>query len=105
MHTRNTGEAEARLITFYAKDVEAMADMHDRNNNPETMFHIGHQLLKHPTPTNIPDIVDRNEHKYGGTRPLQFLQHFAMTQGFRISYMPEDQAFELGMKEKFDVKS
>ena len=103
-HTRNTGEAEARLIAFYAKTVEAIAELHDRNNNPETMRHMGRKILRHDTPTNIDEVVDRNVIELDGTRPLQFLQHFMFTQGARISYITEEEAFKLGQREIFHAK-
>ena len=103
-HTRNFGEAEMRLTVFYARSVIAAAEIHDRNNNPDTMHSMAYTLLRHPTPTNIDCIVDRKKIPLGGTRPLQYLQHFMQANGARISYMSEREAFELGLKERFDVK-
>lgn len=102
--TRNTGEAEARLLVFYAKDLECVADILDRSNNPLTMRAIAKRLLRDKTPTNIPNIIDRNVIHYGGTRPLQFFQHFMATQGAIVDYMPEKEAFNLGMLEPFDAR-
>lgn len=102
--TRNTGEAEARLLVFYAKDVECIADILDRSNNPLTMRAIARRILRDPTPTNIDSIIDRNVIRYGGTRPLQFFQHFMATQGAMVEYMSEAEAFDLGMKEPFDAR-
>lgn len=104
VHTRNTGEAEARLITFYAKSLEAMAEIHDRSNNPETMFHIADRILREEFPTNIDNLVDRDVIPLDGTRPLQFFQHFAMCNGFKISYMPEEETMALGAREVFHAK-
>lgn len=103
-HTRNFGEAEMRLTTFYARTVEASADIHDRSNNPLTMHHIAKQLLRRDKPTNIDSIVDRKVIEYGGSRPLQFLQHFMFTNGAKISYITEKQAYAIGEKEKFHVR-
>ena len=102
--TRNTGESEARLLLFYAKSPECIADILDRSNNPETMRAIASRILRDPTPTNIQNIVDRYVIKYGNTRPLQFFKHFMATQGMEISYMPETEAFSLGIKEPFDAR-
>ena len=104
VHTRNTGEGEARLLDFYAKDVECIADVLDRSNNPETMRAIARRILRDPTPTNIDSVVDRSVIRYGNTRPLQFFQHFMATQGAWIDFMPEQEAFNLGMQEKFDER-
>lgn len=100
-HTRNFGEAEMRLTVFYAKTLEAAAEIHDRNNNPDTMNRIAHVLLRHPTPTNIDRIVDRKIIPYNGTRPLQFLQHFMNCQGAEVAYISESEAFKLSLEEDF----
>lgn len=102
--TRNTGEAEARLLLFYAKSPEGIADILDRSNNPETMRAIAARLLRDPTPSNIQSVIDRSVIKYGNTRPLQFFKHFMATQGMQIEYMSEADAFALGKKEPFDVR-
>lgn len=102
--TRNTGEAEARLLVFYALDVECIADILDRSNNPETMRHIAKRILRDPTPSNIPDIIDRNVIRYGNTRPLQFFHHFMATQGAAIDYISELEAFQIGMREPLNAR-
>ena len=91
------------MVTFYANSIEAIAELHDRSNNPETMKAMSSRLLRDPTPTNIDEIIDRTVNPYGGTRPLQFFQHFAMTQGFEIFYITEEEAFKLGLSENFDA--
>ena len=102
--TRNCGEAEGRLYLFYARTPRAVAEMIDRSNSPATMRSIAKTLLTHETPTNIVNLVDREVHRYGGARPLQFLQHFMATQGVVIEYMSEKEAFDLGMKEIFNAR-
>lgn len=102
--TRTTGEAEAKLYLFYSRSIRAIAEIMDRSNNPQTMRHIGKQLLSHPTPTNIDSIVDRNHIPYGNTRPIQYVQHFMATQGAWIDYIPEEEAFQMGMTEPFDAR-
>lgn len=101
--TRNCGEAEGRLYLFYAKTPRAVAEMLDRSNNPATMRSIAKTFLTHETPTNITELVDRSVIKYN-PRPLQFLRHFMVTQGADIAYMPEEEAFDLGMKEIFHAR-
>ena len=102
-HTRNFGEAEMRLLIYYALSVEVAADLHDRCNNPETMIWLVSTLLRHPTPTNIDSIVDRTVIEYDGSRPFQYFQHFNMTQGFEVAYMNEKEAFRLGEEDTIYV--
>lgn len=103
-HTRNTGESEGRLYLFYSRSIISIAEMIDRSNNPETMRSISRTLLTTGMPTNVPVLVDRNTIPYGNTRPIQFLQHFMSTQGAWIDYIPEEEAFNLGMTEPFDAR-
>lgn len=102
--TRNCGEAEGRMYLFYARTPRGVAELLDRSNSPATMRQIAKTLLTHETPTNINELVDREVHRYGGVRPLQFLRHFMVTQGFDIAFMPEKEAFDLGMKEIFHAR-
>ena len=100
--TRTMGEMEGQIFLLYAKTPHAVAEMHDLSNNPLTMRTACNVFLRHDTPTNIPKLINRDEIPYGGGRPLQFLQHFLSTQGAWIEYMPEKEAFELGMREVFE---
>lgn len=102
--TRNTGCAEAQLLLFYSKSPEAIAEILDRSNNPESMREIARRLLREEKPSNIKEIIDRTVIRFGNTRPLQFLKHFLATQGLEISYMTEKEAFELGNKESFNER-
>lgn len=79
-----------RLTVFYARTVEAAAEIHDRNRlHPDTMHHMAYTLLRHPTPTNIDKIVDRKKIPFEVQASLQYLQHFMQCQGAEIAYMPE----------------
>ena len=100
--TRTMGEMEGQLFLLYAKTPHAVAELHDLSNNPLSMRTACRVMLTHKTPTNIPKMIDRKQIPYGGGRPLQFLQHFLSTQGAWLDYMPEKEAFDLGMREQFE---
>lgn len=79
------GETEIRLLAAM-KDKRLVAEIMDRNNNPETHAMIVRQFIESETPTNIPLLVDRNIHPYGQTKPLQNMRSFFTCLGIGLSY-------------------
>lgn len=69
---------------------EILADIMDLANDP-----IGHRLaceniITHDTPTNIDEIVNRDEHPVGGHRPKNFIKHMFECSG-KMIYSPDDE--------------
>lgn len=84
---RGAGEAEVRIFIDYIGP-EFMAEMMDRNNNPQTHKSIVSNILKAPQPSNIHNLIDRAAHPYGGAKPVQLVSHIAECGGFRFQYQP-----------------
>lgn len=85
---RTIGETEGRIYAGYLGR-EAIAEMIDRSNNPETQRVLYRRILEADKPTNIDMLVDRNIHQYGGAKPLLLIKHMLAAAGFRIVYKPE----------------
>ena len=82
---RNIGETEARLYSANCGR-EAMAELMDRNNSPDTHKYIVKKLMSSEHPTNIKEIVDRSVIPIGGSKALQMFKHFVICQGWKPVY-------------------
>lgn len=82
--TKTNGEAENRNL---AKSVgtEPLADIMDMYNNPEQLKVIANNILTHPTPTNMEEVLSRETHKLGAHRPNAYMGHIHMCSGSGIS--------------------
>ena len=85
---KTLSETEVRIVASYL-DPNALAELMDINNNPQTMRMIAHQLLTADNPTNIDKIVDREIIPLGGNKPLALVRHMLKNAGFDFSYVPE----------------
>lgn len=86
---RTIGETEGRIFAGYCGR-EAIAEMLDRSNNPNTHKHMVWNILTADKPTNIETIVDRNVIPLGGSKPLQLVNHISVVSGFRPVYEKPD---------------
>lgn len=68
------GETELRLINAVAGS-DLSAELLDESNNPPTHKAVVKQLLRAEKPSNVDQIVDRDEHPYGNSRPQVFVSH------------------------------
>ncbi len=84
---RGAGEAEVRIFISYIGS-RFMAEMMDRNNSPQTHKEIVSRILSAPFPSNIDNLIDRSAHPYGGSKPVQLVQHLAECSGFRFKFQP-----------------
>lgn len=82
---KGIGETESRIFASYAGDV-AIAELMDRNNNPQSHIEIVNQILKADKPTQIPQLIDRKKIPYGYTKPIQIVNHIAMCAGWEFKY-------------------
>lgn len=82
---RAWGESEGRIIASYAGR-RAIAELIDRNNNPQTHKEIVHNILSADKPTNIDQVVDRKIYPYGGSKPLVIAKHVLECSGIRFVY-------------------
>ena len=64
----------------------AVAEFHDRNNNPKTAALIYRNILRAADPSKIEKLVDRSVNKFNFTRPLQILNHTMICAGYRFVY-------------------
>lgn len=84
---RGTGEAEVRILISYIGS-EHVAEIMDRNNNPSTHKLIVQNLLAAKRPTNVPNLVDRRKHPFGGNKPIQLMKHILQVSGVKFAYSP-----------------
>lgn len=85
---RVLGETEARLYCMYGGR-EMIAELMDRSGNIVTQQEIANQIIHHPTPGNIDNLVDRNKVPLGGARPIQIAQHQFRCAGFSVVHGDE----------------
>lgn len=86
---RGAGEAEVRIF-LSNMGAKWVAELMDRNNNPFTHKHMVMNLLTHPTPGNIENLVDRKEIPFGGAKPLALIKHLLEVSGLRFEYKQFD---------------
>lgn len=84
---RSWGETEMRLLTAYCSPM-MVAEIIDRNGNPDIARHIGEQLLRVEKPSNVYNLVDRETFRYGSARPLAAVRHMFQCIGVGIRYRP-----------------
>lgn len=84
---RGAGEAEVRIFSSYVGE-HFTAELMDRNNNPKTHKMIVKNLLSHKTPTNVENLVDRKEIPFGGSKPINIINHVASVGGWKFKYRP-----------------
>lgn len=84
---RAFGETEERIIAANVDD-ETMAELGDRNNNILTHRIILDALYNAPRPTNVVNLVNRDENPLGNARPLQLVKHQAFCGGWKFVYEP-----------------
>lgn len=84
---RGDGEAEVRIGIAYVGS-EYMAERMDRNNNPQTHKIMTKNLVAAEHPTNVENLVDRQSHPFGGSKPPQLVRHLAEVSGFCFEYSP-----------------
>ena len=87
---RAIGESEARIFVSYTGP-EAMAEIMDRNNTPGTHREIVSNILKAENPTAIKSVIDRTKFPYGGSKPLNIVNHFLLCAGVRFVYQPQNE--------------
>lgn len=82
---RAWGEAEVRIGVAYCGSW-IMAEILDRNNNPRTHQAVVRSILHAEKPTDIANAVDRKQNPYGGSKPLQLVNHLVECGGFEFQY-------------------
>ena len=87
---KGIGEAEERIICSYAGEY-AIAEMMDRNNTPATHKEIVWNILDAPQPTNIESIVDRKKIPFGGSKPLNLVDHALLCAGVQFVFHGDNQ--------------
>lgn len=88
--TKTAGESEERNMAA-AMGGDWIAEMNDMNNNPVVHREACDVILTHPTPTNIPQLIDRKKFPLGGHRPLQYVIHNLVVSGKNISRADPEQ--------------
>jgi hypothetical protein len=88
---RSLGETETRILASYSDPV-AIAEMFDLNTNPTSHKLAVSKILQSDKLTRIENIVDRNDIKYGNTRPLAILKHLFNCAGMNFKYIPESES-------------
>lgn len=85
---RAYGEAELRILQLISQ--RYVAELIDRNNNPQTQRAMAVAILTADKPTRIPVLVDRRIHPFGNSKNIQVVKHPITTSGIRICYSKED---------------
>lgn len=88
------GEAEGRILVAYTGQ-KLIAEIMDRNNNPQTHKGIVMGILTADNPTNILKLVDRTKNPYGGAKPLQLVNHLTLCAGWKYSYYSKKQNYSI----------
>lgn len=83
--TRITGETEGRLIVSYT-NYQALAILLDIANSPTTLRAVCRTLLKHPTPSKVERIVDREKYPRGNNRIIRIGNDGLYAAGFVFEY-------------------
>lgn len=84
---RGIGETEMRILNTMT-DPDMVSDLLDFANSPATHRYAVRQLLTHPTPTNIEEIVPRSIIPRGNNRITQHVANSIMAGGFEFEYRP-----------------
>ena len=85
---RTIGETEGRIFAGYCGR-EAIAEMMDRSNSPNTQRSVVWNILNAPNPGDIDHVIDRERIELGNTRPLQLVRHILGVAGLSLVYEPE----------------
>lgn len=101
---RGAGEAEVRIFISYIGQY-FMAEMMDRNNNPQTHKAMVSNLLKADKPSNIHNLVDRRLHPFGGAKPVQLVNHIIECGGARFVFTPGKSAMPYGVTMPYGVNA
>lgn len=86
---RAMGETEGRLYTAYGSRKLA-AETKDRSGSLETHKHIYKNILNAKIPTNIDQVVNRNEQPYGDDVSIQLAHNIFNASGITIEYTPHE---------------
>lgn len=86
---KGVGETEGRIFASYAEPY-VIAELMDRNNNPQTHIEIVDNILKADKPTQVKELVDRTKIPYGNTKPIQITNHIALCAGWKFEYEQKD---------------
>lgn len=89
---RTVGETEGRLYASYGGR-EFLAELKDRGASIETHTRVYKNILKSEKPTNIDDVVDRNEHPYGTDRALENLETLFKSIGLDFKYVDDNHRY------------
>lgn len=82
---RITGEAEVRSAEAYTYP-GVTADLIDQTNNPVVHRAICMNILESETPSNILEVIDRNQYPQGNGRILMLQRNMTESAGFKFAY-------------------
>lgn len=85
---RSAGESETRS---YVATIGSWAtnELLDQTNNPMSHRAVIRSILQANEPTNIDIAVPRDLVPYGGSRPVQLMNHLLECRGLRFIYTPD----------------
>jgi hypothetical protein len=85
---RTQGETEGRIFVAYGGR-EFLAELKDLNTSINSHSIVYSNLLTHSTPSNIDNIVNREQVPYGQERGLTILNSLWNSIGMELEYVPE----------------
>lgn len=83
--TRSGGESEVRLF-LSVMDSEAVAEILEQTNDPNTHAFIVNTIHNSDNPSDIPQVIDRSVVPRGNSRPMQFVNHKFQCFGLKLKY-------------------
>lgn len=86
--TKTISETEGRIYTAYTGRY-SIAEMMDRSNNHGVQQHMVENILNHPHPGAIENLVNRKQFPFGDAKALQITNHFYQCRGTKITYIKE----------------
>lgn len=79
-------ETESRLYAAYCGRI-ALAELKDRGGSIETHKLVVKNILNSDRPTNIPQVVDRALHPYGGDAAMEMVNSILNASGMGVKYV------------------
>jgi len=86
---RALGESETRSY-ICTVGPEATMELIDQSNSPTSHREAVGAILRADKPTNIDQVIDRNKIPFGGSRPVQFVNHLLRCRGMKFTYAPSE---------------
>ena len=89
---RFLGEAETRVFASYGGR-ELLAELRDRAASIDTHSKLYSNILASDKPSNIDEVVDRNEQKFGSDKALELMMALFNSVGLDLKYVEDEERY------------